>query len=107
MEEPLSPKKRNYDDAIDEDETDRMDDGTPQCDTAPLIDSICPICNRHLHMDNAGFNHHVDDCLTKVEVKAILQEQRHHINHPIHPNSSVIARKKGPYTKSLLDYYHS
>ncbi|CAO3589602.1 unnamed protein product [Absidia cylindrospora] len=42
-----------------------------------LMDLICPICNRQLQMDNSQFNYHVDECLTKVTVKAILQEQDH------------------------------
>lgn len=36
---------------------------------------VCPICNRQLTLDNANFNKHVDECLSKVEVKAILKDQ--------------------------------
>lgn len=36
---------------------------------------ICPICNRQLVLDNSSFNKHVDECLNKVEVKAILKDQ--------------------------------
>lgn len=36
---------------------------------------VCPICNRQLIMGNSNFNKHVDECLNKVEVKAILKDQ--------------------------------
>lgn len=36
---------------------------------------VCPICNRQLTMNNSQFNQHVDECLSKVEVKAILKDQ--------------------------------
>ncbi|KAI8331216.1 hypothetical protein BC941DRAFT_439331 [Chlamydoabsidia padenii] len=91
-----SPRKRQHkDDDIKEEDTPLFDSPV----TPILLDSICPICNRRLQMDNTSFNHHVDECLTKVEVKAILQEQQQDTN-----------RKKmttTPLTKSLLDYYNS
>jgi hypothetical protein len=36
---------------------------------------VCPICNLQLMLDNSKFNKHVDECLSKVEVKAILKDQ--------------------------------
>ncbi|CEG72129.1 hypothetical protein RMATCC62417_07741 [Rhizopus microsporus] len=40
---------------------------------------VCPICNRSLVMNIAQFNNHVDECLNKVEVKMILEnEKRQH-----------------------------
>lgn len=36
---------------------------------------VCPICNGQLILDNSNFNKHVDECLSKVEVKAILKDQ--------------------------------
>lgn len=54
-----------------------MDHTSPSTDdpkeTLPML--VCPICNRQLILDNANFNKHVDECLSKVEVKAILKDQ--------------------------------
>ncbi|KAK4509217.1 uncharacterized protein ATC70_007567 [Mucor velutinosus] len=74
---------------------------------------VCPICNRPLKLDNAQFNRHVDECLSKVEVRAILQEEKSESSS----NSSNASNDGGPVSKrlkrsngtkhgkSLLDYY--
>ncbi|KAI9304290.1 hypothetical protein BJ944DRAFT_267053 [Cunninghamella echinulata] len=75
---------------------------------------LCPICNRALQLDNKQMNDHIDDCLTKIEVKEILKEQNNSIpnndyidnNNSDHSNSNK--KKKindGNKTKSLFDYY--
>ncbi|CAO0799636.1 unnamed protein product [Mucor circinelloides] len=74
---------------------------------------VCPICNRSLKLDNAQFNQHVDECLSKVEVKAILQEEKSEsssnlssVNNDAGPVSKRLKRSNGTkYGKSLLDYY--
>lgn len=48
----------------------------PEPNVAETLPSLgCPICNRQLVLDNANFNKHVDECLSKIEVKAILKDQ--------------------------------
>ncbi|KAL7314508.1 hypothetical protein PS15m_006070 [Mucor circinelloides] len=74
---------------------------------------VCPICNRSLKLDNAQFNQHVDECLSKVEVKAILQEEKSEsssnlssVKNDAGPVSKRLKRSNGTkYGKSLLDYY--
>lgn len=46
---------------------------SPSKEVLPIL--VCPICNRELTLDNLSFNKHVDECLNKVEVKAILKDQ--------------------------------
>ncbi|KAI8084998.1 uncharacterized protein BX664DRAFT_338298 [Halteromyces radiatus] len=78
-----------------------------------MIQLICPICNRlQQHMDNHQFNHHVDECLTKMEVRSILQEQ---LDDDMDNNNrkkrltSTSKRRNNDNndTKSLLDYYYT
>ncbi|KAI8327573.1 hypothetical protein EDC96DRAFT_531684 [Choanephora cucurbitarum] len=63
----------------------------------------CPICCRQLMLDNLEFNKHVDECLSKMEVKEILKSQRSE------PMSKPSKRVKKSYScqqgKSLFDYY--
>lgn len=48
----------------------------PEPNVAETLPSLaCPICNRQLVLDNSNFNKHVDECLSKIEVKAILKDQ--------------------------------
>ncbi|KAG1140437.1 hypothetical protein G6F37_008026 [Rhizopus arrhizus] len=49
---------------------------------------ICPICNRHLTMDNTQFNKHVDECLNKVEVKTILENEKRQLSSSSSSSSS-------------------
>jgi DNA polymerase kappa len=55
------------------------EDQSPMEEILPVVENhpvlVCPICNRKLIMDNSNFNKHVDECLNKVEVKAILKDQ--------------------------------
>ncbi|CAO3609199.1 unnamed protein product [Mucor fragilis] len=74
---------------------------------------VCPICNRSLKLGNAQFNQHVDECLSKVEVKAILQEEKSESSNSSsrasndgRPVSKRLKRSNGTkHGKSLLDYY--
>lgn len=61
---------------------------------------VCPICNRSLKLDNAQFNQHVDECLSKVEVKAILQEDKSESSS----NLSSVNNDAGPVSKRLKRY---
>lgn len=87
----------------------------PKQEALPTL--ICPICNRQLVLDNSSFNKHVDECLNKVEVKAILKDQLEKEraestsseNSSNQPSPKRVKRsntktKKGK-GKSLLDYY--
>ncbi len=55
---------------------------------------ICPICNRHLTMDNTQFNKHVDECLNKVEVKTILENEKRQLSSSSSGSSSHSRNKK-------------
>lgn len=76
---------------------------------------ICPICNRQLTVDNIQFNQHVDECLNKIEVKTILQNEKRLLptppiignnprpaNKKVKRSSNKIQKQNG---KSLFDYY--
>ncbi|KAI8047062.1 hypothetical protein BDF21DRAFT_469558 [Thamnidium elegans] len=68
----------------------------------------CPICNRQLVLDNTNFNKHVDECLSKVEVKAILKDQLDRERLYLVSNTKRVKRSNGSNKnngKSLLDYY--
>lgn len=50
---------------------------------------VCPICNREMQLDNLGFNQHVDECLNKAEVKAILQSET---SNEVEPETEAIVQ---------------
>lgn len=65
---------------------------------------VCPICNRQLKLDNSQFNQHVDECLSKVEVKAILQEEKSESSSSSNSGSSNCNSSKsdgGPASKRM------
>jgi uncharacterized protein YbaR (Trm112 family) len=69
----------------------RLIEPTP---TKELPVLVCPICNRQLVMDNSQFNQHVDECLSKVEVKAILKDQLERERSASSSSSSISKRLK-------------
>ncbi|KAG2211235.1 hypothetical protein INT47_006355 [Mucor saturninus] len=76
----------------------------PVIEAPPML--VCPICNRQLILDNANFNKHVDECLSKVEVKAILKDQLdNERSSMIHSRPTPKRVKRSNNGKSLLDYY--
>ncbi|ORE10606.1 IMS-domain-containing protein [Rhizopus microsporus var. microsporus] len=77
---------------------------------------VCPICNRALVMDIAQFNNHVDECLNKVEVKTILENEKRQYSPSSSRSSSHSSNKRikrsnstncKQNSKSLFDYYPS
>ncbi|KAI8883678.1 DNA/RNA polymerase [Backusella circina FSU 941] len=85
---------------------------SPSVSENPIL--TCPICNCHLQMDNTSFNHHVDICLNKVEVKSILKtqlgEDRITANSPLRVRKKTKRSDNNRHTlktnsKSLLDYF--
>ncbi|KAI7896710.1 uncharacterized protein EV154DRAFT_434804 [Mucor mucedo] len=76
----------------------------PVIEAPPML--VCPICNRQLILDNANFNKHVDECLSKVEVKAILKDQLDNERSSMsHSRPTPKRVKRSNNGKSLLDYY--
>lgn len=70
---------------------------------------ICPICNRHLTMDNTQFNKHVDECLNKVEVKTILENEKRQLSSSSsssgsssHSRHKKLKRQVKSYNQMLL-----
>ncbi|KAI8379039.1 hypothetical protein BD560DRAFT_389366 [Blakeslea trispora] len=65
----------------------------------------CPICHRQLVLDNLEFNKHVDECLSKMEVKEILKSQRDYFHEK--PTKRIKKSYPSQQGKSLFDYYSS
>ncbi|KAI7900839.1 uncharacterized protein BX663DRAFT_516694 [Cokeromyces recurvatus] len=56
---------------------------------------ICPICNCQIATeDNSELNQHIDICLSKVEVKAILKDQRKRLESSSKPNPQQTPKKR-------------
>ncbi|KAI8645557.1 hypothetical protein BD408DRAFT_382046 [Parasitella parasitica] len=72
---------------------------------------VCPICNRQLKLNNSQFNQHVDECLSKVEVKAILQQEKSECSSNYHTDGGTAPKRikrsneNKCNSKSLFDYY--
>ncbi|KAI8150340.1 hypothetical protein BJV82DRAFT_548937 [Fennellomyces sp. T-0311] len=95
VDKSLTPEKRPAIDDDPEDETSKKQKEEEEKEEVDTMDAACPICNRHLHLDNTAFNQHVDECLSRMEVRSILHAESQ-VRHPV--------REKGG-GKSLLDYY--
>ncbi|KAI9259622.1 hypothetical protein BDA99DRAFT_538582 [Phascolomyces articulosus] len=93
---------------LDEEDEERIQEQEEEQERQPdEIESVtCPICNRLLNLDNAAFNQHVDECLSRAEVRAILQaeSQRRKREAQEQHQQAERSREKGT-GKSLLDYY--
>ncbi|CAO3646269.1 unnamed protein product [Mucor hiemalis] len=118
----VDPRKQD----IRRKEEDGIVNDIPAADYLPKVEKsaqealptlICPICNRQLILDNSSFNKHVDECLSGVEVKAILKDQlekerAESTSSESSSNQPSLKRVKRSNTKakhskgkSLLDYY--
>ncbi|KAG2217742.1 hypothetical protein INT45_002391 [Circinella minor] len=86
-----------------QEETNKNDIDEQRSEENNIDPATCPICNRLLYLDNTLFNQHVDECLSRAEVRAILKaESERRKQEAIEQQEREQQKGNG---KSLLDYY--